>query len=65
MSTCPLKQAALLGAAFLNEGRDEDARMGRVFNSMRNSICCDLDECAWFDGTWCAVLAAGIRRRVE
>lgn len=53
---CPLKQAALAGAAYDPEIPHVDAYVMRVFNSMVEATECHYDECAWWNGDRCGVI---------
>lgn len=53
---CPLKQAALAGAAYDPEIPHVDAYAMRVFNSMVEATECHYDKCAWWNGDRCGVV---------
>jgi hypothetical protein len=59
---CPLKQAAVVGAAYDPELPHVGEYVARVFGSMAEATECHYDECAWWDGDRCGVTLAPIHR---
>lgn len=53
---CPLKQAAVVGAAYDPEIPGVGAYVVRVFGSMAEATECEHEGCAWYDGEICGVL---------